>query len=690
MAESARMRFTESYLRSLKERASIVAYAGAKIAWDKRKSNPGRGDYWACCPFHGEKSASFHVMEDKGAYKCFGCGEAGGTLDLVMKLEGLSFPEAVERLAAFAGVPLPEEPKGEAIDQEEALRRRALAAAAAAQALFVAALNSPAGGPVRAYLLSRGLGPAEWERFGLGFAPDGWTTLVEALQDKGFTLEEQIAAGVARPGQDGRRPIATFRNRLTFRIDDPQGRIIAFGARALEKDAQAKYLNSPDCLIFHKGQTLYRLKAARETLAKSRGAFPGLVVAEGYLDVIALERAGVPAVAPLGTALTAEQLALLWKAGPEPIFCFDGDDAGARAAARVLDMALPQVGPERTLSVVSLPAGQDPDDLYRKAGPDALRKALDEAAPAVEALFRREAAAKPLTTPEAKAGFKARLKKAAGAILDEETRKLYLRDLLDRADAFIRPAPQPPSAARPFAQRSPQGLAPRGARGGRGAKPGPFLAPPVPTPETKAALSKPALSDFERLLGGCLDYPSLAADHAELLVEIAFPPGALTEIRDELLAAVAERAPCDRSAIAERLTRIGLVDAARIITHLPVLTSERSETVKDSQAEAVRAALLAEERQTPAQIKAPGATSVRVAKRASARRMLTQDVGMEAGPQFARLAHELYERAVRAREEEALKQEDGDAAFERAQALHFDRLRAARLSASESDRRSEP
>ena len=684
------MRFTESYLRVLKERASIVAYAGTKLAWDKRKSNPGRGDYWACCPFHGEKSPSFHVMDDKGSYKCFGCGEAGGTLDLVMKLEGLSFPEAVERLAEFVGVPLPEEPKSQALDQEQALRRRALAAAAAAQTIFCDALKSPAGAPIRAYLHGRGLGPPEWERFGIGFAPDGWTTLVEALHAKGFSVEDQIAAGVARPGQDGRRPISTFRNRVTFRIDDAQGRVIAFGARALEKDAQAKYINSPDCVIFHKGQILYRLKAARETLAKSRSAFQGLVVAEGYLDVIALERAGVPAVAPLGTALTADQLTLLWKAGPEPLFCFDGDAAGARAAARVLDMALPQVGPDKTLFVVALPEGQDPDDLYRKAGPDALREALSKAVPSIEALFQREAAAKPLTTPEAKAGFKARLKKAASAIADEETKKLYLRDLLDRADALLKPPPKQPYQPKPFTPRPVQNAAPRGGKGGRGQRPGPFLPPPIPTPETKAALAKPALQDYERLLGGCLDHPALAADHVELLVEIAFPEGPLTAIRDAVLEAVAEGVPSDRPTVAERLAGAGLVDAARIITHLPPLISEHSETVKDSQAEAVRAALLAEERQTPAQMKAPGATSARVAKRASARRTLSLgDSGGGVRPQFARLAHELYERAIRAREEEALKHEDGDAAFERAQALHFDRLRAARLSASEADRRAD-
>jgi DNA primase len=679
------VRFSESYLRVLKERASIVAYAGTKMAWDKRKSNPGRGDYWACCPFHGEKSASFHVMEDKGAYKCFGCSEAGGTLDLVMKLEGLNFPEAVERLAEFAGVPLPEEPKSAALDAEHRLRQRALAAASAAQALFAETLKSPAGAAARDYLKGRGLGPAEWERFGIGLAHDGWQTCLDALKSKGFSLEEQTAAGLARPPQDGKRAISIFRNRITFRIDDAQGRAIAFGARALEKNAQAKYINSPESLIFHKGQTLYRLKQAREALARAKNR-QGLVVAEGYLDVIALERAGVPAVAPLGTAITEEQLTLLWKAGPEPIFCLDGDAAGQRAAARVLDLALPRLGPDHTLAVVTLPNNEDPDDLFRRAGPEALVQAIAAAVPAVEALFSREAALKPLTTPEAKAGLKARLKKAAGAIADEETKRLYLKDLLDRAHALLRPAqktftPRPPR---------PDRLPPRG-KGQKGRDFAPFGPPPGPTTELKAAIAKPVTRDHERLLGACIDYPDLCADHAEVLADLSFPAETLSAIRDQLLSAVAEGVFMDRMTLHQRMARIGLVDAATIVTHLPPLISERSETVKDSQAEAARAALLAEARQTPAEMKAPGATRERVARRASAKQALQ---AAPSGPdeavriQFAQLAHELYARANRAREEDEPAEPRSDAdddQFARAQALHFDRLRAARALAERTE-----
>lgn len=687
------MRFSDSYLRVLKERASIVAYAGAKLAWDKRKSNPGRGDYWACCPFHGEKSASFHVMEDKGAFKCFGCGEAGGVLDLVMKLEGLSFPEAVERLADFAGVPLPEEPKSAAVDAEQRLRLRALAAADAAHAFFKANLLAPGGEGARAYLRQRGLGPEEWERFGIGFAPDGWQTCIDALKAKGFSLDEQAAAGLARPPQDGKRAISIFRNRITFRIDDAQGRAIAFGARALEKDAQAKYINSPDSLIFHKGQTLYRLRPARETLARSKDR-RGLVVAEGYLDVIALERAGLPGVAPLGTALTADQLALLWKAGAEPVFCFDGDAAGQRAASRVIDLALPHLGPDQTLWIAAMAKDEDPDDLFRRGGAAALMEALAKAKPAVEALFEREAALRPLSTPEAKAGLKARLKKAAGLIADEDTRRLYLKDLLERADVLMRP---PPRAGGPasIALRSPRPPGRGKAHKGREAMG--FAPPPLPTTELKAhmAAGLPALHDHERLLGGCIDHPDLCADHAELLAEIVFPSPPLSAIRDVLLAGAVEGQTYDRTTLKDRMQRMGLVDAATIVTHLPPLISERGDMVKDSQAEAVRAALLGEERRTPAEIKAPGATWERVAKRGSAKQAL-QSAPTGADPLvrglFAQLAHELYERGGHAREEElvggpgdGLGADQDDDQFARAQALHFDRLRAARAQAERTE-----
>jgi DNA primase len=673
------MRYSDAFLRTLKDRASISAYAGTKLAFDKRKSQPQRGDYWACCPFHGEKSPSFHVIEDKGTFKCFGCGEAGGTLDLVMKFEGLTFPEAVERLADFAGVPLPEDEKDDRSEVEARKRSRALAAAAAAAGLFAEGLKSAAGAEARTYLIGRGVGPELWERFGIGFALDSWTLLIDALGRQGFSLDELVAAGLARPPQDGKRAIDFFRGRLMFRIDDAQGRPIAFGGRSLQKDAPAKYINSPDCLIFHKGQTLYRLKSARETLARSKAE--GLIVAEGYLDVIALERAGLPGVAPLGTALTPEQLALLWKAGPEPTLCFDGDLAGQRAAAKVLAMALAQVGPEKTIRLVLVPGSEDPDDVFRRAGAEGLKALLASAKPAVEALFEQEVSAKPLTTPEAKAGLKARLKKAAFLIQDEDTRGLYLRELLAKADGVLRPAAAsgtaPPGAARaPFVAKG----KPKGGKGFGGFR---ELPAQGPTAALKASLGGRTQHDIALMLGAAIDHAALAADHAEDLACLLIEDRGLSLIRDTLLTLCAEGQACDRECLINALNDIGAVDVAARVPHLPVMALEQKGS-QDDQAEAVRMSLAAEEVQPPELIKAPGATRARVARRAQVRLSVRDrsqpPLSASARAEFARLLRETVGGGTRAQEQDLLLAESDDDLIARAQAMTFDKLRAARAA----------
>ncbi|MEZ6023022.1 MAG: DNA primase [Hyphomonadaceae bacterium] len=406
------MRFTDTFLRQVRDRVSIADYAGKRLTWDKRKSRPSAGDYWACCPFHQEKSPSFHVLDSKGVFKCFGCGEKGDVFTLTMKLEGLSFPEAVEKIAEYAGMPLP---KDEYEDRGETDRRKRLFALAARTAeLYANALRSSGGADARRYLENRGLGREEWDRFGIGLAPDEWTWAIDKLKAEGYTIEEMVAAGVAREGDEGKRAIDTFRGRITFEITDTTGKVIGFGGRALAKDAKAKYINSPESALYSKSRVLYRLKQAREVLARTKAE--GLVVGEGYLDVIAFERAGIAAVAPCGTALTEDQLQLLWRAGPQPVFCFDGDSAGQRAAERALDLALPHFGPERTVRFAIAPAGEDPDDIYRSGGAAALTALVDAAQPASDVLFEREKARRPLTTPEARAAFKAALREAANAI----------------------------------------------------------------------------------------------------------------------------------------------------------------------------------------------------------------------------------------------------------------------------------
>lgn len=535
------MRFSDAFLRQVRDRVSIADYAGRKLAWDKRKSRPAAGDFWACCPFHQEKSSSFHVLDQKGIYKCFGCGEKGDAFTLAMKLEGLSFPEAVAKMADLAGVPLPVD---EQEDRGEADRRKKLMhAVARAARLYGDALYSSAGADARKYLEGRGFDRELCTQFGVGYAPDSWTTLIDKLKAE-YELGELIDAGLVRPGEDGKRPIDTFRNRITFEIADPSGRPIAFGARALEKDAKAKYINSPECAVFSKGRVLYRLKQARELVAKTKAA--GLVVAEGYFDVIAFERAGVGAVAPMGTALTEDQLQLVWRSGGEPILCFDGDAAGKRAADRALDLALPHLGPGRTVKIALLPPGEDPDDVFKRSGPEALKALLEQALPASDALFQRERDRRPLDTPEAKAAFKAALREAASKIADADTKRGYLADLLRRADEAARP------------KWTPQ---PRGA----GAQRGRFAPPPGATQELTAKVASGVrVKDPERYLQAVVDY-GLAAKVGDWLERLALPDPDLDAVRSAILAlthAAADGQTIDRPALALHLQQSGETRAA--------------------------------------------------------------------------------------------------------------------------------
>jgi DNA primase len=420
--------------------------------------------------------------------------------------------------------------------------------------LYGATLRGPEGKAARAYLIGRGLDEAAWDRFGIGLAPESWTFAIDKLRAEGVALDDLIAAGLAKQGEDGRRPIDVFRGRITFEIADAGGKVIAFGARALDPQAPAKYINSPETPLFHKGRTLYRLKQARETLARSKAE--GLVVAEGYLDVIAFERAGIAAVAPLGTALTEDQLALVWRAGPAPVLCFDGDSAGIKAAERALDLALPQLGPGRTVRIAVLPKGEDPDDVYRRAGADALAPMIAAAPGAADALFAREERRGPLKTPEQKAAFKDRLKQAVFRIQDEETRRQYLRDLMARADALLRPP------ARPYE---------RGKGGGYGRPP----QTPALTPELKAKTAAGggrARFVAEDLLRAAVDRPAILEQSLEWIDRMKLADPELSVIRAAIQAlthAEAEHGAVDREAVSRHLVTMGEERALARISRWP-------------------------------------------------------------------------------------------------------------------------
>lgn len=400
----------------------------------------GRADFMALCPFHGEKTPSFHVMDDKGTYYCFGCGEKGDIFSFVQKTENLGFREALERLAAEAGVALPA-PNPEAKQQAE--KRQTLQdALEAACAWYEAQLQTGAGGAARDYFARRGLTRETIARFRLGYAPGGHTALMDALVARGFPPALLIEAGLIRKPDDGRSPYDYFRDRVTFPIRDARGRVIAFGARTMG-DGEPKYLNSPETPLFHKGDTLFNLNLAREAGLKAGR----VVVCEGYMDVIALDQAGIAeAVAPLGTALTEGQIEGLWRLAPEPILCFDGDKAGQRAASRALDRALPLLKPGHSLRFLTLPDNLDPDELIRRDGAPAMRAALDKAIPLVDFLWLRERSAADLATPERRAAFESRIGQVLREIGDGRVQAYYKDELRGRLRGLMdemRPRRQP-------------------------------------------------------------------------------------------------------------------------------------------------------------------------------------------------------------------------------------------------------
>ncbi|NYS25175.1 DNA primase [Rhodobacteraceae bacterium 2376] len=419
------MSLPPGFLDELRNRVSIASVIGRAVTWDMRKSKPGKGDMWAPCPFHQEKSASFHVDDKKGFYYCFGCHAKGDALTFLRESQNLNFMEAVEILAREAGMTMPA--RDPAAAQKADRRAQLVEVTEAAARFFRMQLSTAAATEARAYLEGRGLSRETVERFGLGFAPDARQALWTHLTGAGVAPDLIIDAGLAARADDGGAPFDRFRGRIIFPIRDLRDRCIAFGGRALSANARAKYLNSPETELFDKGRSLYNAASARAAMSKGPGP---LIVAEGYMDVIALSVAGFgAAVAPLGTAITEDQLRLLWRLSPEPVVALDGDKAGLRAAWRLIDVALPLIGPEQSLRFVMLPEGQDPDDLLRAGGAGAMRNLLDGALPLVRLLWQRETEGQVLDSPERRAALDARLRAALGRITDQSLRGHYAEEL---------------------------------------------------------------------------------------------------------------------------------------------------------------------------------------------------------------------------------------------------------------------
>lgn len=435
------MSLPPGFLDELRTRLTLSQVVGRKVTWDMRKSNMAKGDFWAPCPFHQEKSASFHVDDRKGFYYCFGCHAKGDALTFVKESENLSFMEAVETLAREAGMVMPaRDPKA----AERADKRTHLVdVMEEAVKWFRLQLKTSAAAEARAYLARRGLSPEAQERWHLGYAPDQRQGLFHALTAKGIPAEMVVEAGLcikpddidsAPGGRGGGQPYDRFRGRIIFPIRDGRGRAISLGGRAMDPNARAKYLNGPETPLFDKGCNLYNLGPARE----AAGHGLPLIVAEGYMDVIALSEAGFKgAVAPLGTAITEDQLRLMWRVADEPLIALDGDKAGIRAALRLIDLALPLLEAGKGLRFAILPGGQDPDELIKAQGAQAMQGVLDAAQPMVNLIWQRETEGKVFDSPERKAALDKTLRGLLNRIADPSIRAHYTEDIRRlRAEAF--------------------------------------------------------------------------------------------------------------------------------------------------------------------------------------------------------------------------------------------------------------
>ena len=532
------MSLSVQFLDELRARTSLSSLIAPSVKLIKA----GR-EYKACCPFHQEKTPSFTVNDDTGFYHCFGCGAHGDAIRFLTDARGMQFMDAVKELAAKAGMEVPA-PDPRARDQAE--RTASLTdVMGAVQKWFAEQLQGIEGAAARDYLDRRGIDAATVERFGLGLAPQGRTRLKQALAhlgeepliETGMLIKPEANDSGAGDSYD------RFRGRLMFPIRDPRGRVIAFGGRILG-DGEPKYLNSPDTPIFDKGRTLYNIDRASPA---SRSA-KRLVVVEGYMDVIALDRAGIcEVVAPNGTAVTESQLERMWRLDGAPILCFDGDSAGRKAAVRAALRALPHIGPDRTLRFVELPAGQDPDDVVSAGGRDALEALLAGPEPLDQRLWRHEREAAPLATPEARAGLRQRLVEHSQAIPDPTLRRLYRDQWLGRFDTEI--APQRP--ARPFANRP--------FRPGAAFKGGRFTTPDPPPGDTARAIGAGGIdrATARALVVGFAYFPEALATHCEQLAALPIADARTARLRDHLVNAAFANPALDRESLATILEAAG-------------------------------------------------------------------------------------------------------------------------------------
>jgi len=544
------IRFTPQFLDELRARLSVSEVVGKRVKLKKA----GR-EWKGLSPFQQEKTPSFYVNDQKGFYHDFSSGKHGDIISFMMETDGLPFSEAVERLASMAGLPLPAVTPDAARHEQ---RRRTLHDVMELAAKFFAeTLASRVGAKARGYLADRAISPSTQVQFRLGYAASERFALKEHLGKLGISVEDMVETGLLIGGDDIPVPYDRFRDRVMFPITDIRGRVIAFGGRALEKDVPAKYLNSPETPLFHKGDNLYNHQTARK--ATHDGST--LIVVEGYVDVIAMVTAGFPgAVAPLGTALTENQLALLWKMADEPILCFDGDRAGQKAAYRAADLALPFLAPGKSLRFALLPEGQDPDDLARSGGRGAIEEVIAAARPLADMLWSRELEGGNFATPERRAALEARIKEMSNGIRDEVVRRYYREDFVKRLQQTFSPDSGRGGFAnrgnfggqsgRPFQPRGgqPNRFGGQGFGGGRRGPPGPAPLPSGPYQAASPQLAaspimrgqRSAISRREALILQCLiSHPWLLHDHLEEVAALELAHPEAHKLRAAIIAAFA-------------------------------------------------------------------------------------------------------------------------------------------------------
>jgi len=546
------VRYPPQILEEIRTRLPVSAVVGKRV----RLKKAGR-EWKGLSPFNAEKTPSFYVNDQKQFYHCFSSGKHGDIFTFLMETEGLSFPEAVERLAAEAGVPLPKMTRE---DRAEEVKRRSLYdVMEMAAEFFEGSLQGRFGAKARDYLAGRQLSRETQARFRIGYAPPERYALRDYLAEKGISIEMMEEAGLLVSGEDIKIPYDRFRDRVMFPICDVRGRVIAFGGRAMSADVPAKYLNSPDTPLFNKGRLLYNHHLARQA-AHDKGT---VIAVEGYVDVISLSVAGFPhAVAPLGTALTEDQLTLLWRMADEPILCFDGDKAGQRAAYRALDLALPNLSPGKSLRFALLPEGQDPDDLARSGGAAAVERVLSSARPLVDILWAREMEAGPLDTPERRAALERRLRESLALIRDETLKRYYREEVESRISAL-----NPDSRQGRFNRQG--GGARRDRRGASHTLPSARLSVSPLLARSPLFTGGSAESPREAvILCTFLSHPELLQNHAETLAGLELEGRSSQMLRNLLLDGAASGEPADISVMRARLERAGVAPLAERLVSL--------------------------------------------------------------------------------------------------------------------------